>query len=125
MIYNNEVIIELYLLNFGVLMIPQESKDEPKKLNQVADASMKKTESSIQGYTFWEVLSFKLFTCCNKKSARYRQYRKAQGDHRGAHGHRQLHLERRLRQSAQQALDEAIPAKDDISSQNDKSISSK
>lgn len=76
MIYNNEVIIELYLLNFGVLMIPQESKDEPKKLNQVADASMKKTESSIQGYTFWEVLSFKLFTCCNKKSARYRQYRK-------------------------------------------------
>ena len=33
MIYNNEVIIELYLLNFGVLMIPQESKDEPKKLN--------------------------------------------------------------------------------------------
>ena len=76
MIYNNEVIIELYLLNFGVLMIPQESKDETKKLNQVADASMKKTESSIQGYTFWEVLSFKLFTCCNKKSARYRQYRK-------------------------------------------------
>ena len=34
MIYNNEIIIELYLLNFGVLMIPQESdSDEPKKLN--------------------------------------------------------------------------------------------
>ena len=37
---------------------------------------MKKTESSIQVYTYWEVLSFKLFTCCKKKSVRYRQYRK-------------------------------------------------
>ena len=42
MIYNNEVIIELYLLNFGVLMIPHEKSGESAKLNQVADASMKK-----------------------------------------------------------------------------------
>jgi hypothetical protein len=81
MIYNNEIIIELYLLNFGVLMIPQESdSDEPKKLNQVAEITMKnnnkKSESDVQAYTYWEVLGFKMLTCCNKKSARYRQYKK-------------------------------------------------
>ena len=81
MIYNNEIIIELYLLNFGVLMIPHESKeskepkdskDEPGKLNQVADISMKKTPSDTKGYTYWELLSFKMCTCCSKKFARYR-----------------------------------------------------
>lgn len=73
MIYNNEIIIELYLLNFGVLMIPQDSKDDPVKPNQVADISNRKP---IQGYTFWEILNFKLLTCCSKKSPRYKQYRK-------------------------------------------------
>lgn len=45
MIYSNEVIIELYLLNFGVLMLPIENNEEdagsPAKLNQVADISQK------------------------------------------------------------------------------------
>jgi hypothetical protein len=65
MIYNNEIIIELYLLNFGVLMIPQNNAKGPKKMNRIADASMKKADHSeqIQGYTYWEVLCFKLFTC--------------------------------------------------------------
>ena len=79
MIYNNEIIIELYLLNFGVLMIPQEPQEKvkPTKTNQVADNSMKKSASSkIQAYTYWEVLGFKMLTCCKKKSSRYRQYRK-------------------------------------------------
>ena len=80
MIYNNEIIIELYLLNFGVLMIPQESKEskEPPKLNQVADVSMKRvtSEAGVEGYTYWELLSFRLCSCCSKKSARYRQYRR-------------------------------------------------
>jgi hypothetical protein len=85
MIYNNEIIIELYLLNFGVLMIPQESKEskemkEPPKLNQVADVSMKKVptqaEAEVEGYTYWELLSFRLCSCCSKKSARYKQYRR-------------------------------------------------
>ena len=77
MIYNNEIIIELYLLNFGVLMIPQEDPDGPKKPNQVADVSMKRpSREDVQGYTYWELLGFKFFSCCNKKSPRYRQYRK-------------------------------------------------
>ena len=42
MIYNNEVIIELYMLNFGVLMIAQQGQAEDStKPNQVADVSMK------------------------------------------------------------------------------------
>ena len=42
MIYNNEIIIELYLLNFGVLMIPHNKEEElPIKNNQVVDISMK------------------------------------------------------------------------------------
>lgn len=45
MIYSNEIIIELYLLNFGVLMLPIGSKEDddgsPAKLNQVADISLK------------------------------------------------------------------------------------
>ena len=71
MIYNNEVIIELYLLNHGVLMLPQDSKTETKKLNQVADISMKKSGSNAEAYTYWEILNFKLFSCCSKKSAKY------------------------------------------------------
>lgn len=73
MIYNNEVVIELYLLNHGVLMNPHEQKDPTsKKTNRVADASMKKHRTSVPAYTYWEVLIFKLLTCCKKNSPRYR-----------------------------------------------------
>ena len=77
MIYNNDLVVELYLLNFGVLMMPQEVKEGPKKLNQVADVSIKRQESNtIKGYTYWEILRFRLFSCCQRKKARYQQYRK-------------------------------------------------
>lgn len=83
MMYNNEIIIDLYLLNFGVLMIPQEGKDDKKKAsrNQVADIRMKKAEQSasedqVKAYTYWELLRFKMCACCNKKAPRYRLYRK-------------------------------------------------
>lgn len=83
MMYNNEIIIDLYLLNFGVLMIPQEDSDDKKKISQnhVADIRMKKAERSstkdqIPPYTYWELLRFKSCACCNKKLPRYGQYRK-------------------------------------------------
>lgn len=59
-------------------MIPQNEAKGPKKLNMVADVRMKIADNSekIEGYTYWEVLRFKLFTCCNKKSPRYLEYKK-------------------------------------------------
>lgn len=31
--------------------------------------------TKVQAYTYWEILGFKMLSCCRKKSARYRQYR--------------------------------------------------
>lgn len=75
MIYNNEVMIELYFLNFGVLMNPLKRKDDGSKgKNQVADVSMKKSLGNIPSYTYGEVFCFKLFSCCNNRTAKYKQY---------------------------------------------------
>ena len=37
---------------------------------------MQKARPLEVGYTYWEVLGFKLLTCCKKKSTKYQRYRK-------------------------------------------------
>lgn len=73
MVYNNEVMVELYFLNFGVLMNPLNG-DNSASGNQVADISMQKQMRQFSNYTYGEVFCFKFFSCCKRKSPRYKQY---------------------------------------------------
>ena len=71
MIYNNDVIIELYLLNYGVLMMPNEaqegraelksnenSKKAELKTNQVADIKLAAELGSKKDRLRDEVLAY-------------------------------------------------------------------